>query len=122
MPNEVVDGYKYLSHGTRLLHRNGQPLHGEDGNFIECMYFIQWDQEFESFQDQGWIDFRAAQNIGDEALLVMNVERMHGYIGLNFVEIINPVSNPDATQLPIQMLIQMLIQMPFEMQIQLFKF
>jgi hypothetical protein len=62
------------------------------------MYFIQWDQEFVSFQDQGWTDFRAAANVGDEALLVMKVERMQGYIGLNFVEIINPPANPDANQ------------------------
>jgi hypothetical protein len=66
------------------------------------MYFIQWDQEFVSFQDQGWIDFRAAANVGDEALLVMKVERMQGYIGLNFVEVINPdanpAANPDANQ------------------------
>jgi hypothetical protein len=96
MPSEAVDGYRYPSHGTGRLHRDGQPLLREDDNFIECMYFIQWDQEFVSFQDQGSIDFRAAANIGDEALLVMKVERMQGYIGLNFIEIINPAANPDA--------------------------
>jgi hypothetical protein len=98
MPSEAVDGYRYPSHGTGRLHRDGQPLPGEDENYIECMYFIQWDQEFVSFQDQGWTDFRAAANVGDEALLVMKVERMQGYIGLNFVEIINPAANPDANQ------------------------
>jgi hypothetical protein len=78
MPSETVDGYRYPSHGTGRLHRDGQPLPREDDNFIECMYFIQWDQEFVSFQDQGWIDFRSAANIGDESLLVMKVERMQG--------------------------------------------
>jgi hypothetical protein len=73
MPSEAVDGYRYRSYGTGRLHRDGQPLPGEDENYIECMYFIQWDQEFVSFQDQGWIDFRAAANVGNEALLVMKV-------------------------------------------------
>jgi hypothetical protein len=32
--------------------------------------------------------FKAAANIGDEALLVMKVETMKEYIGINFVDII----------------------------------
>jgi hypothetical protein len=51
------------------------------------MYHIAWDQEHVCFHS-GWEDFKAAANIGDEALLVMKVETMKEYIGINFVDII----------------------------------
>jgi hypothetical protein len=66
---------------------DGEPLDGEEENFIECMYHIQWEHEHVYFHS-GWEDFKAAANIGDEALLVMKVETMKHYIGLNFVDII----------------------------------
>jgi hypothetical protein len=87
MPTEAVDGFRYPVNGVGYLHKDGQPLHGEEENFIDCMYHIAWDQEHVCFQI-GWEDFRAAANIGDEALLVMKLETMKQYIGINFVDII----------------------------------
>jgi hypothetical protein len=88
MPSEAINGYRYPSHDIGRLRMDGQPLEREEDKFIECMYGIQWDQEHVCFQE-GWGDFRTAAHIGDEALLVIKVERMKDYIGLNFVEIIN---------------------------------
>ena len=88
MPTEVVDGYRYPPFGTTLLSRNGQPLEGEDEDFVDCMYFIVWDQGHVCFQI-GWTDFTAAANIGQESVLLIKIEPMQTYIGLNFVEIIH---------------------------------
>jgi hypothetical protein len=87
MPSEAVDGFRYPINGIGRLHKDGQPLPGEEENFINCMYHIAWDQEHVCFQS-GWEDFKAAANIGDEALLVMKVETMKEYIGINFIDII----------------------------------
>ena len=88
MPTEAMNGYTYPPFGTTLLSRNGQPLEGEDEDFVDCMYFIAWDQGHVCFQI-GWTDFTAAANIGQESVLLIKIEPMQTYIGLNFVEIIH---------------------------------
>ena len=88
MPSKAVDGYRFRGFGTARLHMNGQPLEGEDENFVDCNYSIQWDLGHVCF-NEGWTDFKAAAHIGDEALLDVKIEPMQGHIGLNFVEIIN---------------------------------
>jgi hypothetical protein len=70
------------------LSRNGQSLEGEEEDFIDCIYTIEWDLRHVCFQ-QGWIDFAFVAHIGGDSTLLIKMYTMHEYIGLNFVEIIN---------------------------------
>jgi hypothetical protein len=88
MPSEAVDGYRYPVFGKAHLSRNGQPLEGEEEDFIDCTYKIEWDLGHVSFQC-GWKDFASAAHIGVDSTVLIKIYTMQEYIGLNFVEIIN---------------------------------
>ena len=88
MPTEAIDRYRYPPFGIAHLSKEGQLLGEDEEEFIDCTYSIAWDMEHVCFQN-GWTDFTNAANIGNEALLLMKVEPMQEFIGLNFVEIIN---------------------------------
>jgi hypothetical protein len=88
MPTEAMDGYRYPPFGTSHLYMNIQSLGREDKDFMDCMYFTQWDLGHVCFHE-GWSNFTAAANIRSGALLLIKVEPMQEYIGLSFVEIIN---------------------------------
>jgi hypothetical protein len=88
MPSEAVDGYRYPVFGKANLSRNGQPLEGEEEDFIDCTYKIEWELGHVCFQN-GWTDFVAAAHIGVDSTVLIKIYPMQEYISLNFVEIIN---------------------------------
>ena len=91
MPTKAVEDLGYPPFGRAHLSRDGQELPGllpyEDG-FIECNYSIDWDLGHVCFLN-GWMDFKDAANIGWESLLLIKIETMQEFIGLNVIEIIN---------------------------------
>jgi hypothetical protein len=85
MTAKAVHGYRYPVDGTTLLYKDGLVIENED--YIDLLYHIEGN-EYICFSD-GWTMFTSAANIGQESVLLVKIEPMEEYIGLNFVEIIN---------------------------------
>jgi hypothetical protein len=88
MPSEAVYGYIYPFVGKAHLSNNGQPLEGEEEEFIDRIYKIEWDLGHVCFQ-QGWTDFASAAHIGEDSTVLIKIYTMQEYIGLDLIEIIN---------------------------------
>lgn len=63
------------------LLRNGQPLVGEEEDFIDCIYKIEWDLGHVCFH-HGWTDFASAAHIGVDSTVLIKIYTMQEYIGL----------------------------------------